>query len=118
MTSNVKMGIHVPQNDYWIDTNYNKSTEQFSATRLNDVAQINHYFCKTKEEFLEKCERGRADSERKRTIEEFNGHTFVGGTALDRLQMLKSIREKKPMPPTNFNEIEDLAAINFMFGAQ
>lgn len=52
-----------------------------------DIAQINHYFCKTKDEFIKKINRGRADTGEYRDISEFNKH--------------------------NFNEIEDLTAYNF-----
>jgi hypothetical protein len=37
-------------------------------------AQINHYYCRSFEEYEEKVNRGRADSSRKRSMEEFHNH--------------------------------------------
>jgi len=54
---------------------------------IRDVAQINHYFGKTAEEFHKKIERGRATSGRKRTMDEFYHH--------------------------NINEVEDTDALEF-----
>lgn len=39
-----------------------------------DVAQINHYFCKTRPEFIKKINRGQADQYAKRKLEEFESH--------------------------------------------
>jgi hypothetical protein len=36
--------------------------------------QINHYYCRSFEEYEEKVNRGRADSSRKRSMEEFHNH--------------------------------------------
>jgi hypothetical protein len=35
------------------------------------VIQLNHYFCKSREEFEKKIARGRADTNEKRTLAEF-----------------------------------------------
>jgi hypothetical protein len=63
----------------------------FSGPYLNncntDVAQINHYFCKTYEEFLLKVARGRSDIGTIRNLTDFADH--------------------------NKNEVEDLTALNF-----
>jgi len=81
-----KMFVHHP--DYEIvDTDFKKFYGTFNGKRLDNVAQINHYFCKTKKEFLEKIERGRADTNCAREISEFD--------------------------TSNFNEVEDLTAYNF-----
>lgn len=53
-----------------------------------EFAQINHYFCKTFEEFKEKVDRGRADIPQKRSYDDFHH--------------------------LNFNEVEDLIAYNFI----
>jgi hypothetical protein len=52
-----------------------------------DVAQINHYFVKTKSEFEKKINRGRADTGTFRDMSHYDRH--------------------------NFNEVEDLTALNF-----
>lgn len=54
-----------------------------------DVIQINHYFTKTKKEFIKKVNRGRADTGTFRSMSEFDKH--------------------------NLNEIEDLTAYNFFY---
>ena len=45
----------------WVDTNYNIGTGPFNYRGDNNIAQINHYFCKTKTEFIKKLKRGLAD---------------------------------------------------------
>jgi Glycosyltransferase family 92 len=82
------MGIHNPYL-YWADTNKVVRSGPFNINGPTDIAQLNHYFCKTKEEFIEKCNRGRADATYKRNVSEFDAH--------------------------NFNDIEDLTAVNFMY---
>jgi hypothetical protein len=81
-----KMFVHHPNCEI-VNTDFKKFYGAFNDKCLDNVAQINHYFCKTKEEFLEKINRGRADSNKFRKLEEFDKH--------------------------NFNEIEDLTAYNF-----
>jgi len=86
---NLNMTVHTPSIP-WIDTDKNFRFGFFNKDGNDNIAQINHYFCKTKEEFIKKIERGRADSLHVvRTIEEFEPH--------------------------NTNEIEDLLAVNFMY---
>jgi hypothetical protein len=48
----------------------------FNDKGNDKIAQINHYFTKSKEEFIKKCERGRADIPMKRLITEFEAHDF------------------------------------------
>jgi hypothetical protein len=63
----------------------------FNHQGSTEIAQINHYFCKTQEEFLDKIERGLADNPSlMRTMEEFEPH--------------------------NYNDIEDIHALQFMYG--
>jgi hypothetical protein len=71
-----------------VDTNKKEiNNTPFNENGPIDVAQINHYFCKTKEEFIRKINRGRADTGTYRDITDFDNH--------------------------NFNEVEDLTAYNF-----
>jgi hypothetical protein len=88
LNNNLVMNIH-NANCYWVDTNKNINSGPFTQNPCDDIAQINHYFCKTKKEFIEKCNRGRADYRHRRTYDEFDSH--------------------------NFNEIEDYYAYNFFF---
>ena len=89
LSNNVIMGIHNPPYIFTCDTNNKTFIGPFNNFGDDNVAQLNHYFCKTEEEFVEKCEKGRADAENKRTIKEFEPH--------------------------NFNEVEDLTAMNFLY---
>jgi len=82
------MGVHSP-NCKWVNTNKDTCVGPFNNNGDDSIAIINHYFVKTKDEFLLKCERGRADSIINRNLNEFNSH--------------------------NFNEIEDLTAMNFLY---
>jgi hypothetical protein len=81
-----KMFVHHPDCKI-VDTNFNQFYGVFNNP-LDNVAQLNHYFCKTKIEFLEKIKRGRADSEDIRKLNEFDVN--------------------------NFNEVDDLTAYNFL----
>jgi hypothetical protein len=83
----VYMDIHNP-NSSWVDVHKRVNHGPFTKIHTDDIAQINHYFCKTQEEFQLKCDRGRADSPvYRRTMADFDRH--------------------------NFNEVEDLTAYKF-----
>ena len=86
LTSNVVMDVHNP-NCLWTNTDKKTNMGPFNKPGNDDIAVINHYFSKTKQEFLLKCERGRADSFTKRKLDEFEPH--------------------------NCNDVEDLSAYNF-----
>lgn len=76
-------------NTKWVDTNFKINEGPFNVNGSIDVAQINHYFCKTIEEFNKKINRGRASSPNNLTIDKFEPH--------------------------NKNEEEDLTAYNFFY---
>jgi len=80
--------VHHP-NTFWVNTNQEKHKSSFTKVGNDEVAQLNHYFCKTEEEFIEKCDRGRADNGKLRDYSEYHSH--------------------------NYNEIEDLNAYNFFY---
>lgn len=82
------MNVH-HSNLYSVDTNMNKINGPFNPNGPDDTAQLNHYFCKTKQEFALKVARGRADVSSLRSMSEFDNH--------------------------NFNDLEDLLAYNFMY---
>lgn len=85
----VYMDIHNP-NSSWVDTHKRINRGPFTKIHTDDIAQLNHYFCKTQEEFQMKCDRGRADTPNsKRSMVEFEPH--------------------------NINDIEDLLAYNFLY---
>jgi hypothetical protein len=79
LSSDLKMTVHNPMN-YWFDTDRNKNSGPHNKNRLDNVAQLNHYFGKTIEEFHQKSNRGKADCTpiscspefAKRTIKDFN----------------------------------------------
>lgn len=73
----------------WIDTNKKIHTGPFNQEGDDSIAQINHYFCKTKPEFLQKVLKGRADTGAFRDLNEF-----------DHL---------------NCNEIDEYIACNFLY---
>jgi hypothetical protein len=73
-----------------VDTNYKQiNNTPYNPSGPIDVAQINHYFSKTKSEYIQKMNRGRADTGTFRDLSDFDRH--------------------------NFNVIEDLTAYNFYF---
>ena len=82
------MNVHSPNREI-VDTNHRKFKGAFNDKGLTDIVQLNHYACKTKEEFEHKCNRGRADFKTGRNINEFES--------------------------LNFNEITDLTAYNFLY---
>lgn len=65
-------------NRYAVDTNYKTIVGPFNPSGDDRVAQINHYFCKTREEFRLKVERGMANYGlgAKRELSEFDNHNF------------------------------------------
>jgi hypothetical protein len=82
------MKIHDPDCS-WVDTSGKINYGYLNHEGNDEIAQINHYFTKTKEEFIKKVDRGRADEDFKRSIDEFYYYN-------------------------NFcNEVEDLGAYNF-----
>jgi hypothetical protein len=89
LTPKLIMDVHNPLNIPFINTHKKWFSGPFNYNLSDSIAQLNHYFCKTKEEFIKKCDRGRADTNYKRMIAEFEsrGH--------------------------NKNEIVDMAAYNF-----
>lgn len=88
LDSHVRMIIH-NTNSFCVDTNKNKIKGPFNHNGSDDVAQINHYFCKTKPEFMLKINRGKADALDYRSESEFETY--------------------------NINEVTDLHALRFMY---
>ena len=88
VNKNLNMIIHNPTNP-WVNTEKKYNVGPFNFDGSIDIAQINHYFCKTREEFVEKINRGKADNPTIRSMDEYDSH--------------------------NFNDIEDLTAYNFIY---
>lgn len=87
-SKNVTMSVHNPNKEI-VDSNYNPISGPFNPNGNDEIVQLNHYFCKTKDEFKLKCERGRSDLKiYVRTMDEYE--------------------------PSNKNEVEDLTALNFL----
>jgi hypothetical protein len=87
LRTDIFMAQHNP-NIPIVDPNRNIIDGPFNLTGDDSIAQLNHYFCKSKEEFLAKVKRGKSDSTEFRDIGDFERH--------------------------DFNEVEDLTALNFM----
>ena len=71
------VNVHHPLyygNFYNLSENGEIITGPFSKTVSFDKIRINHYLYKSKEEFIQKIARGRADVDIKRKIEDFHGH--------------------------------------------
>jgi hypothetical protein len=75
-----------------MDTNGHKFTGPFNRNGPMDVAYVNHYFSKTKEDWIERCKRGRADCNETRDINIWDEEINMN------------------------NDIEDLSAHNFLYG--
>jgi hypothetical protein len=74
-----------------MDTNGHKFSGPFNPNGPMDVAYINHYHSKTKEDWILRCERGRADCN------------------------LRSTQEQWDLNVNNDNDIVDMSAYNFMY---
>jgi hypothetical protein len=68
-----KMGVHSPQCK-WVDPDKILNEGPYNKNGNDNIAQINHYFCKTKDEFINKIERGRSDNGKFRDISDFDPH--------------------------------------------
>lgn len=76
LNKNVEMGIHCTK-DTWVDTNYKVGSGNINDYGDDNIAQLNHYFCKTKTEFQMKLDRGNAANVKKpKNIKFFNAYNF------------------------------------------
>jgi hypothetical protein len=83
-----KYNIHSPINSVIVDCKKNPIAGAFNTQGDDTIAQINHYFTKTKEEWKLKRERGRAP-------------------------LINVMRSDDDFGIHNKNEVEDLTALNF-----
>jgi hypothetical protein len=66
---------HNLNNIHWMDTNNTKGTGPFNKKGNIEIAQLNHYVCKTMEEYKIKIKKGRADiadKNQSRKLEHYN----------------------------------------------
>jgi hypothetical protein len=87
LNKNIIMSVHNP-NTQIVNTNKELISGPFNPNGDYEIAQLNHYFTKSEEEFKLKIERGRADTTQKRIISNYDVHNSA-------------------------NDIEDLTAFNF-----
>lgn len=94
LNCNVKcnMKVHNPDSVQIVSPEGNQIYGPFNYKFSDEIAQLNHYFCKTPEEFKKKCDRGRADKFEYKNTFEVN------------------------YQPQNLNEVEDTHALDFMYG--
>ena len=71
----------------WVSPELTINIGPFNQNGSDKIAQLNHYFCKSKEEFINKIKKGRADAAQFRNMNQFYIH--------------------------DINEVEDLHALNF-----
>jgi hypothetical protein len=83
------IGFNSPHNTNkpWVSPEGKIGGGPFNKFGDDSIAQLNHYFCKSKTEFEQKILRGRSDTKSFRTMSEFSPH--------------------------DINESEDLSALNF-----
>jgi hypothetical protein len=93
---NAKSGekMQLPHNTFGLamDTNGHKFSGPFNPNGPMDVAYINHYHNKTKEDWIVRCERGRADCNLQHDLDRWDKEININ------------------------NEVEDLSAYNFLYG--
>jgi hypothetical protein len=89
---NIDYSVHNPKYIPMVDTGFNTFTGPWNFNPKDDVAQLNHYFCKTWQEWQKKKSKGR-----------------VSHSADDPNDIL----QEHDFHRHNFNEIEDTTALNF-----
>lgn len=90
----INNNIYVPSPHHssceWVSPERIKGWGPFNDKGSDEIAQLNHYFCKTRSEFKHKIGRGRADTPHKRTMSEFEPHNLNYIDDLNALTFYKS----------------------------
>jgi hypothetical protein len=86
----IMVNPHNP-NIFISDTNRKSFAGPFNENGPIDIVQLNHYYFRTYEDWVIKCDRGRADGGENREYDEWKQQQF------------------------NYCDVEDLSAINFMY---
>lgn len=76
ITPNINFVLPHNTNTNWVSPEKVIGNGPFNYKGSDEIAQLNHYFCKTKEEFKEKIRRGRSDTMSHRNISDFDNHNF------------------------------------------
>jgi hypothetical protein len=99
MNRNINYIVHNPANCTTTDTHYNKFFGVDNPNKKIDIAQINHYYCKTWDEWVKKKER------------------FMSSKSMDGWY-IKHGYENKDLHfyESNLNEVEDTLALDFYLG--
>jgi hypothetical protein len=74
--------FHYIRNKFCVNENFTPISGAFSKVSVNKI-QLNHYFCRSVEEFSAKQKRGRGDTGEERTMEEFYTHDKVANAVKD-----------------------------------
>ncbi len=91
--------VHNPINRMTIDTHYNKFWGVTNDAKKIDIAQLNHYYCKTWDEWQKKKER------------------FMSNDSMDGFYIKYGNDDKDSyFKDYNLNEVEDMSALNFYLG--
>jgi hypothetical protein len=90
---NIQYSVHNPTNCRIVTTDHNTIIGPFNENGKDDVAQLNHYFCKTREEWKFKRLRG-------------GGYLFHPDHP-------DFYRPDSTFDAHNFNDVEDTTALNF-----
>jgi hypothetical protein len=87
--NNVRFVLPHNTNTLWISPEKIVGNGPFNYRGSDEIAQLNHYFCKTKEEFTEKINRGRSDTLFHRKINEFDIYNLNDITDISGLKFFK-----------------------------
>jgi hypothetical protein len=99
MNKDINYFVHNPENCEITDTHYNKFWGVCNRNKKIDIAQLNHYYCKTWDEWLKK-------KEKFMSIESMDGWYIHHGYEDKDLHFHEA----------NLNEIEDTLALDFYLG--
>lgn len=89
---NIIYDVHHPLHKYSVDTNHRMFRGGVNPNGDDNIAQLNHYFCKTHDEWIVKKNRGRIDLSPQH-------HDFI--------------RNERDYEVHNMNDIEDKSALDF-----
>lgn len=99
MDPSITYAVHSPGSHVATDTHYNKFWGVTNSHKKIDIAQINHYFCKTWDEWLTKKER------------------FMSNDSMDNWYVKYGHDDKDLyFHERNLNEVEDTMALDFYLG--
>ena len=99
MNKDIHYLVHNPENCEITDTHYNKFFGVVNPNKKIDIAQINHYYCKTWDEWIKKKEK------------------FMSNESMDGWYINHGYKNKDlHFYESNINQIEDTLALDFYLG--